>query len=69
VKIILSLTLSEYMLDRFSTRSVIASLLLRTTMSSPKSRKYRTSVPVRGRPQNRREQNGLRAYRDDWTRT
>jgi len=46
VKIALSRTLSAYMLDRFSTRSVIASLLHRTTISWPKSRKYRTSVPV-----------------------
>ena len=39
-----SQTLSEYMLDRFSIRSVIASLLLGTTISRPKNRKYRTSV-------------------------
>ena len=39
-----SQTLSEYMLDRFSIGSVIASLLLGTTISRPKNRKYRTSV-------------------------
>ena len=48
MKVTLSHTLSGYMLDRFSTRSVIASLLLRTTISWPKSRKYRTSVPSDG---------------------
>ena len=53
MKITLSLTLSAYMLDRFSTRSVIASLLLRTTISWPKSRRYRTSVSFRGQYQNR----------------
>ena len=39
------LTLSAYMADRFSTRSEIAWSLLRTTMSSPRSRKYRIFVP------------------------
>jgi len=53
MEITLSFTLSAYMLDRFSIRSVIASLLLRTTISWPKSRRYRTSVPFRGRSQNR----------------
>ena len=48
MKTSLSLTLSEYRTDRLSVRSVIASLLLRTTMSWPKTRKYRTSVPFRG---------------------
>ena len=66
MEITLSLTLSAYMLDRFSTRSAMASLLLRTTTSRPNSRKYRTSVPFRGRPQNGHEQNDFRAYHDDW---
>jgi len=48
MKVILSHTLSGYMLDRFSTRSVIASLLLRMTISWPKSRKYRTSAASEG---------------------
>jgi len=48
MKITLSLTLSAYMPDRFPTRSVMASLLLRMTISRPKSRRYRTSVPFKG---------------------
>jgi hypothetical protein len=44
----LSLTLSAYMLDRFSIRSVTDSLLLRTIISWPKSRRCRISVPLRG---------------------
>jgi len=51
VKITSPLTLSAYMPDRLSIRSVIASLLLRTTISWPKTRKCRTSVAFRGRPQ------------------
>ena len=55
MRIVGPLTLSEYMLDRFSNRSEIASLLLKTIMSSPISRKYRISVPFRGQPQNLQE--------------
>ena len=60
MKIILSLTLSAYMLDRFSTRSVMASLLFKMTISRPKSRRYRISVPFRGHSQDRHAQNDLR---------
>ena len=66
VKMTLSLTLSAYIPDRFSIRSVIASLLLRTTISWPKSRRYKTSVPFRGQLQNRHEHNNFRAYHNDW---
>lgn len=55
MRVVRPLTLSEYMLDRFSSRSEIASLLLRTIMSSPISRKYRMSVPFRGQLQNLQE--------------
>ena len=52
------LTLSAYMADRFSTRSEIAWPLLRTTMPSPTSRKYRTSVSF-GRQFRKFPQNGI----------
>ena len=66
VNITLSPTLSAYVLDRFSIKSTMASLLLRTTISRSKSRKYRTSVAFRGQPQNSGGQNDFRAYHDDW---
>jgi len=69
MKIISSHTLSAYMIDRFSTRSTIASLLLRTIISWPKSRRYRTSVPFGGQPQKGHEQNGFRAYHNDGSTT
>ena len=65
MEITLSLTLSAYIFDCFSTRSVIASLLLRTTISWPKSRKYRISVSLGGQPQNRHKQNDFRTYHND----
>ena len=43
------------MLDRFSSRSEIALLLLRTTISLPMSCKYRTSVPFERRFQSFQE--------------
>ena len=69
MKIISSRTLSAYMIDRFSTRSVIASLLLRTTISWPKSRRYRTSVSFEGQPQKGHEQKDFRAYHNDGSAT
>ena len=66
---ILSHTLSAYRLDRFSTRSTIASLLLKTTISWPKSRRYRTSVSFEGQPQKGHEQKGFRAYHNDGSTT
>ena len=69
MKITPSLALSAYVPDRFSIRSVMASLLLRTTISLPNSRKYRISVSFREQPQSCHEQNDFRAYRDGWTAT
>ena len=69
MKVSISLALSAYIPDHFSTGSAIASLLLRTTISLPKSRRYRTSVPFGGQSQICREQNGFRTYRNDWTTT
>jgi len=67
MEITLSFTLSAYMLDRFSIRSVIASLLLRTTISWPKSRRYRISVPFRGQLQSHHDRDDFRAYHNDWS--
>jgi hypothetical protein len=55
VEVAVSLTLSAYMLDRFSIKSEMASLLLRATISLPNTRKYRISVPFKGRRQHLHE--------------
>jgi len=62
-----SLTLSEYMADRFSIRSEIAWSLLRTTISLPRSRTYRISVSFRRQVRIVTKRNDLAAYHDGWT--
>jgi hypothetical protein len=56
-----SLTLSAYILDRFSIKSEMASLLFRATISLPSTRKYRISVPFKGRPQHLHETKQLQS--------
>jgi len=62
-----SLTLSAYMADRFSIRSEMAWLLLRTIISSPMSRKYRVSVPFKRQFRIATKRDNREAYHDDWS--